>query len=104
MLRKNQTPEEDIIWKALRNHRFFGIKFYRQFSIGFYVADFYAPSHKLVIEIDGKQHETVEGKTYDEVRTETINSMNIRILRFGNHEIKLDLDRVMRTITDELGF
>ncbi len=104
ILRRNQTSEEDRLWQVLRNHQFFGVKFYRQFSIGFYIADFYAPSHKLVIEIDGKHHEPVEGKTYDDIRTEMINSLDINVLRFRNEDIRMDIDSVLQKLAVVMGF
>jgi len=54
-LRNKQTPQEIILWSRLRREQL-GSKFRRQHSIGGYIADFYCPSKKLVIEIDGSQH------------------------------------------------
>jgi len=55
-LRSNATPLERIMWRHLRNRQVNGVKFYRQYSVGCYVVDFYAPALKLAIEIDGGQH------------------------------------------------
>lgn len=56
-LRENSTDAERLMWSILRLKRFKGIKFRRQYSIGPYIADFYSPELKLVIEIDGCIHE-----------------------------------------------
>ncbi|MFC1617618.1 endonuclease domain-containing protein, partial [Candidatus Margulisiibacteriota bacterium] len=65
-LRKDQTKSEDIVWEALRDRRFMSLKFRRQHVIKGYVVDFYCRSYKLVIEIDGKIHDSQ--KDYDEFR------------------------------------
>ena len=52
-LRLNLTPEEAKLWSHLRAHRLAGIGFRRQHAIGSYIVDFYAPSKKLIIELDG---------------------------------------------------
>ena len=53
-LRKQATPAEKILWKHLRNRRLNGIKFRRQHPLGRYIVDFYCPTHRLVVEIDGE--------------------------------------------------
>ena len=54
-LRNNATPQEAILWQHLKDSNF-GCKFRRQHSIGPYIVDFYCPSKKLIIELDGSQH------------------------------------------------
>jgi len=65
-LRNNSTPQEDILWSKLK-HSQLGFKFRRQHSIGGYIVDFYCPSKKLVIEIDGPAHLLKENREYDKV-------------------------------------
>jgi len=92
-LRKNQTPEEEILWQELRNRKLNGIKFYRQHPIvyGFYkrylffVADFYCAEHKFIIELDGKIHESQKEK--DQSREEMIMEKGLRVLRIKNEEM-----------------
>ena len=93
-LRKRQTPEETIIWEILRNRKFMGIKFRRQYGFGKYIVDFYASSLRLVVEIDGNQHYTKSGLEYDKIRTDFIESFGAKVLRFKNREVKYDLDGV----------
>ena len=69
-LRKTSTVTEIKLWQYLRDRRFMGLKFRRQFPVGPYVVDFVCLSHKLVIELDGGQH--AEQLDYDNQRTEYI--------------------------------
>ena len=64
-LRKNQTPQEKILWSLIRNSQIKGLKFRRQYPIGDYIVDFVCKDIKLIIEIDGGQHNTPEGIEYD---------------------------------------
>ena len=74
-LRKNLTPAEAVLWRCLKGKKFGGRKFRRQHSIGNYIADFYCPSENLVVELDGKDHFTVEGSKYDFKRDEYMNGL-----------------------------
>lgn len=98
-LRKNQTPQEDILWSKLKLSQL-GFKFRRQHSIGGYVVDFYCSEKKLVIEIDGAQH--ADNKEYDNKRTEYLNALDIKVLRFWNTEISGNIDIVINKIANEL--
>ena len=98
-LRKNQTPAEKVVWQYLRRKNILGVQFYRQYGIGFYIADFYAPKIKLCIEIDGDQHYTTEGKMYDNERDNFMNSLGIQIIRFKNSEVLNNISKVI----DEIG-
>ena len=66
-LRKNMTEEEVILWSVLQNNKC-GYKFRRQHSIGRFIADFFCPVKRLIIELDGGQH--LDNKEYDEERTD----------------------------------
>ena len=55
-LRQNQTPQEQKLWNIIRNHKFHNLKFKRQQPIGKYIVDFLCKDIKLIIEIDGGQH------------------------------------------------
>ena len=56
-MRRNPTDAERALWLLLRSRRLVGYKFRRQHSLGSYVADFYCPTARLVIEVDGGQNE-----------------------------------------------
>ena len=68
-LRQNQTPQEAKMWNILRNQQIQGCKFRRQYPIGEYIVDFVCKEIKLVIEIDGGQHNIPKNTTYDKKRT-----------------------------------
>jgi very-short-patch-repair endonuclease len=71
-LRENPTQAEEAMWLSLNNNQLDGYKFRRQHPLLNYVADFYCHQLKLVIEIDGEYHQTVEQKKLDNERTENI--------------------------------
>ena len=97
-LRKNQTKEEDILWQLLRNRQFMGLKFKRQVPIGNYIVDFVCEEKKLVIEIDGGQHNIPDNVKADEVRTNYINSKGYRVVRFWNNDINQNIEGVYETL------
>lgn len=102
-LRKNQTKSEQIVWELLRNRRLSNYKFFRQHIIRVnyfgerrhFIADFYCPKKKLVLEIDGKIHE--KQQEYDELRTEIINQLGINVVRIKNNELE-DINSVINKI------
>lgn len=101
-LRNNPTKYEQILWQYINDRQILGVKFRRQHSIGRYIVDFYSPEIKLVIEVDGGQHFTDDGKEYDEERTKFINNFGIKVLRFANNEIVNNLEGVIDTIESEI--
>jgi len=102
ILRRNQTDVEGMLWSKLRRRQMHGYKVYRQFGIGFYIADLYYPALKLVIELDGGQHYSVEGKRFDRERDTMMRAIGIRVLRFSNRDILLNIDGVLNKIESEL--
>ena len=100
-LRNNATPQETLLWSKLKNSQI-GFKFRRQHSISGYIADFYCPSKKLIIEIDGSQHFTKENTDYDTKRTKFFEGLGIRVIRFDNGEINTNIDGVILKIESEL--
>ena len=94
-LRKRATPAEKTLWNLLRRQNINNIKFFRQYGIGAYIADFYAPSLRLCIEVDGKQHHTKIGKEYDVERDNYLESLNIIVLRFKNEFVIEDTETVL---------
>ena len=84
-LRTQATRQENHLWyDFISNHE---IRFQRQKAIDNFIADFYCYKAKLVIEIDGSQHYTNEGKQKDEFRTEILEEYGLRIIRFTNRQI-----------------
>jgi very-short-patch-repair endonuclease len=94
-LRRNQTDAEKALWAHLRNKQFYGVKFFRQYSIGPYILDFYSSTVKLAVELDGGQHNQCENKEYDAARSEYLKAQGIEVMRFWNHEVLLDIQSVL---------
>jgi very-short-patch-repair endonuclease len=78
--------------------QFLGLKFRRQHSLGRYIVDFYCAERRLAVELDGGQHFTVEGQSYDMRRTAYLARRGIRVLRFTNSELFEDTDEVLEML------
>ncbi len=101
-LRQTQNTYEDLLWQLLRNRRRCHKKFRRQHPIGPYTADFYCAEERLVIEIDGTNHFTEQGKRYDADRDRFMKSQGIRVLRFTGKQVELETDLVLSEIDQAL--
>ena len=88
-LRKHPTRAEELLWERLRGSRFHGAKFRRQAPFDRFVVDFYCHAAKLIVEIDGKQHEWFSD--YDKERTEILERLGLHVIRFTNAEVCDDL-------------
>jgi very-short-patch-repair endonuclease len=88
------------MWLSLRNNQLDGFKFRRQHPLLRYVADFYCHQLKLVIEIDGEYHQTVDQKKLDKERTVNIEFQGLDVIRFTNAEVLTDMDSVLRKIKE----
>jgi very-short-patch-repair endonuclease len=91
-LRRNMTDAETKLWQELRAKRFENYKFKRQQPIGKYIADFVCFEHRLIIEVDGSQH---EGSQHDKMRDDWLSSQDFRILRFWNMDVLTATDGVL---------
>jgi very-short-patch-repair endonuclease len=96
------TQPERILWQKIRGSQICDVKFRRQFSVGRYILDFYAPSLKLAVELDGDSHFEGNQQLYDKSRDEYLRSFNIRVLRFTNLEVMENLDGVLESIAAEI--
>ena len=97
-LRKNMTGAELVLWEVLKDKKLSGRKFRRQHSIGNYIADFYCPSEKLIIELDGQHHYTPDGMSKDLDRINHLAMMNINVIRFENIDVLNNLTSVVKAI------
>ncbi len=97
-LRHNQTDAESTLWRQLRSRQLNGEKFYRQFPITPYIADFVCRKRKLIIELDGGQHSPEK----DSQRTQHLESMGYHVLRFWNNDVLENTDGVLKTIANAL--
>ena len=96
--RNNLTPAEAELWKHLQSGKLDGKKFRRQHSVGNYILDFYCPQEKLGIELDGKVHFNDNAFEADSARTEYLNTLNIKIIRFENKDVFEQLEGVLEEI------
>jgi very-short-patch-repair endonuclease len=101
-LRKNMTEEERILWSKIRNKQIGNIKFRRQEPIGNYIVDFVSFEKKLIIEIDGGQHNTSKNIEYDTKRTEYLKEMGFDIIRFWNKDIRNNIEGVITHIVEHI--
>jgi very-short-patch-repair endonuclease len=98
-LRREMTPSERRLWKALRRNALDGFHFRRQQVIEGYIADFYCDAAKLAIELDGGAHQ--DQWRYDETRDKTIASIGVRVLRIPNDAL-LDVEAAVEHIRQAL--
>ncbi|MCL2815537.1 MAG: endonuclease domain-containing protein [Oscillospiraceae bacterium] len=95
-LRNNATKQENHLWYDFLKKC--PVQFYRQRIIGNYIVDFYCPKAKLVIELDGSQHYEKETAEYDRVRTEYLNALGLRVIRFTNRDIDGNFNGVCQIV------
>lgn len=97
ILRRQETEAERFLWLRLCNKQL-GVKFRRQHPIYDYIADFYCHSHRLVVEVDGPVHSSIEAKLNDTERSSLFARFDIEVIRFTNEEVLFDVEDVMRKI------
>ena len=104
-LRKNQTKAEQVFWDKVRNRKFRGLKFQRQFLIkyrllgssdNYFVADFYCHQYKLIVEIDGSVHQ--DRGEYDFQRESIIKGNGYCVQRFTNQQVLQNWSHVERKL------
>ena len=103
-LRKRLTPAEAAFWNLVKESRLDGRKFRRQHSVGSYVVDFYCPSEKLAVELDGEVHFVDRPGLNDRSRRLFIESKGIRVIRFENKKIFEETEWVLDVIRSNFGW
>jgi very-short-patch-repair endonuclease len=101
-LRLNQTEAEKTLWSHVRSRQLYGMKFFRQYSVGPYILDLYCPQMRVAIELDGGQHTEDNRREYDATRSAYLKEHGIEVLRFWNHEVLGQTESVLRKITEKL--
>ncbi len=101
-LRDHQTDAEKVLWQRLRSKSLCGMKFFRQYSVGMYILDFYCPKTRLAIEVDGEQHMENEAREYDEIRTDYLESLGIEVIRFWNNEVIENIEGALQKIVERI--
>jgi very-short-patch-repair endonuclease len=93
-LRQGGTDAERKLWYHLRAGRLNGLKFRRQHPIPPYIVDFYCDAKKLVVELDGSQH----NEEVDRERSRFLEAQGLRILRYWDNEVLQHMDAVLEAI------
>jgi very-short-patch-repair endonuclease len=99
-LRTEATDAERALWARLRRRQILGYKFRRQQPLGQYIVDFVCLEKRLIVEVDGSQHN--EQQSYDAARTGWLESQGYRVLRFWNNEVLSEMASVIEAITQQL--
>jgi very-short-patch-repair endonuclease len=97
-LRKSLTPEERKLWFLLRDRRLKDFKFRRQVTIDKYIVDFCCFDKRLIIEVDGGQHNDILNIQKDEERDKYLQKQGFRILRFWNGDVNNNEHEVLESI------
>ena len=93
--RFKQGVRRDLCGVALRNYP---VKWYRQRSIGSYIADFYCSKASLIVELDGSQHYEPDGMAYDLARTKALEEYGLTVVRIPNSEFRDNFNGVCEYI------
>ena len=103
-LRHHLTKAEAILWGMLKNSKLEGRKFRRQHSVGVYILDFYCPSERLAIELDGSVHFEELNHMHDVQRDRYLSSKRIKVVRIGNGWVIKEPLFVLDAIKKEFGW
>jgi len=90
------TAAERKLWHQYL--RTFEFRVLRQRPIDYFIVDFYCPTLKLVIEIDGDSHYTEQGQDYDRERSQRLESYGLKVIRFTNQQVLENFDGVCEEI------
>ena len=101
-LRRKHTIAEKAFWDKVRNRQYCGKRFCRQYSVGPYILDFYCPSLKLAVELDGGQHTHDDNQEYDAARSLYLKAKGIDVIRFWNNEVLQNIDDVLNRIEERI--
>ena|GEM_PF-1009469 len=102
-MRSDSTGGEKLMWYILRNKRFHGLKFRRQYNFGKYILDFYCVRLRLVIEVDGPTHFTPEGIEKDSIRDEYLKQNGARVYHIEYDRLLVNTDAVLEELELYLG-
>ena len=99
-LRRYPTSHELILWNYLRARRMLGLKFRRQYPIGGYILDFVCLKKKIIIELDGKIHDTQ--KLYDDRRDFWLSCRGFQVMRIKNEELEVNRELTLMKLRNFL--
>ncbi len=101
-LHRRQAEAEKALWVRLRNRQLEGVKFRRQQPIGDYIVDFAGLESRIIVEVDGGQHNERRMREKDEERTAWLKREGYRVLRFWDNEVLKNVDGVLEVIREAL--
>jgi very-short-patch-repair endonuclease len=101
-LHKNMTDSEKLLWSRIRRRQLKGYQFYRQKIINNYVVDFYCPSAKMIIEVDGSQHSEARQRRKDKERDAELSKLGFEVIRFWSWVVMKNIDEVVDEIWNRL--
>ncbi|MBU2259546.1 DUF559 domain-containing protein, partial [Patescibacteria group bacterium] len=97
-MRKDPTEAESLLWKHIRYDQL-GVRFRRQYYIDGCIFDFYCPSLRFAIELDGNIHEEKVQKKNDGERDDHfLQERQITTLRFNNDDVINDTTNILNSI------
>ena len=99
-MRGQPTAAEFKLWEAIRNRKLNGFRFRRQHAVGRFIVDFYCADAKLAVEVDGQIHE--KGREEDDARDVFLQSRGLRVMRFANQQVEIELDSVLGDVAEAL--
>lgn len=104
--RRAMTLPEVILWGEVRRGRLNGLRFRRQHPVGPYILDFYLPSHRLAVEVDGEGHGHPDQMRHDARRDQWLAGQDVTVLRFAAAAVLNDDERegVLEAILRAAGF
>ncbi len=97
-LRRAMIRAEVLLWRHLKAHQLAGAGFRQQLPVGKYIVDFVSHNGKLVIEIDGENHDFESRYRRDAERDAWLNCHGRSVLRFTNDDVLNNLDGVVASV------
>ena len=99
--RNHLTEAESIFWEIAKGSGL-GEKCRRQYIIGTYIVDFFFRGSRLIVELDGGYHSSIEQKEADSIRQRWLEKQGYTVLRFSNEEVLCNIDQTIETIKNKL--
>lgn len=97
-LRVNETRAEKLLWERISKKQVDGLRFRRQHPVLYFIADFFCPQAKLVIEVDGSVHDIPAQFEYDRNRDKELTTLGLKVLRVTNEDVFYNIEHVIAQI------
>ena len=96
-LRETMTKSETVLWKHLKGKQL-NFKFRRQYGVGKYIVDFYCPTLRLAVEIDGLTHANEQVFEKDVLRQRYLENLGIVVKRYGSEQVLENIEQVLEDV------